>query len=203
MSKRSACRIQAQQHPSWACTFPSFAEAMLNEIKVLRKSGCAFDDKDSVVKQTWGSCYGCKVTFPEPETCESRSIFGKQPCNAGSFATIGVSTYAAQLAWWFAHFDPSRFKIVKSYDLHHHNQKELLNSIVEFSQLERPRNFTQGELNNVWGYEGGYQVSDLTQSEVQMARLLRLYFRQADEDLQKLLSKTHPEVGPIPVEIDV
>ena len=42
MSKRMACRQQARKDALAVCTFPTFAQMVVDEAKMLRRRGCTF-----------------------------------------------------------------------------------------------------------------------------------------------------------------
>lgn len=139
--------------------------------------------------KTWSDCYSCKVTFPSKQTCQQSWRFNKQPCHAQPFLTLSVSMYAAQLSWWFGHFPKSRFMFINSDDLHGKDTLPLLNTILDFAEVDGPF-FQEKNLQNVWGYNGGYNKSELSDLDRHTVTFLELFFRQADHDLKLLLSKT-------------
>lgn len=220
MSKKMACREQAQTTPTQACQFPTFAEMVLAEVAILENQGCAFNRKvrcnwalaspdatschtvaghandgwgcvlqGQMFPKTWSDCYSCKVTFPSKRTCKEPWHFNKQPCHAQPFLTLSISMYAAQLSWWFGHFPKSRFMFINSDDLHGKDPLPILNMILDFAEVDGPY-FQQKNLQNVWGYNGGYNKSELSDLDLHTVEFLELYFRQADHDLKLLLSKT-------------
>jgi hypothetical protein len=135
--------------------------------------------------KAWADCFGCTVSFASKEEC-SKLRLHKEPCDAKPIHSLSVSTYAAQLSWWFSHFLPDRFKIVLSSDLHS-NPMPILNSIIKFMGLDAGP-FKPGMLQNVRGYMGDYNITKLTPLERKTVRLLQLYFRQATADLRELLA---------------
>lgn len=147
--------------------------------------------------KSWAECYGCRATFVDKAKCSSWS-FHNEPCHAPPFLTLSVSTYAAQLAWWFAHFPASQFKIVTSADLHVRDPTPILNSVIEFAQLET-KPFVPQMMRDVWGYDGGYNITNLSPLERKAVEFLQLYFRQSDLDLNALVAPLG--VGAIPQEI--
>eukprot|EP00892_Ulva_mutabilis_P006868 jgi/Ulvmu1/4553/UM002_0281.1 len=189
MSRKMSCREQAQRTPTQACQFPSFAEMVLAEVDLLEKQGCAFNRKAHVFPKTWSECYSCKVTFPSKKTCDHSWRFNKQPCHAQPFLTLSVSMYAAQLSWWFGHFPKSRFMFINSDDLHGKDPLPILNMILDFAEVDGPY-FQEKNLQNVWGYNGGYNKSEVSDLDLHTIKFLELFFRQADHDLKLLLSKT-------------
>jgi len=194
MSRKMACREQAQRAPTQACHFPSFAEMVLAEVDMLEKQGCAFNRKVLCMnfqpcQSCHTHCYSCKVTFPSKQTCQQSWRFNKQPCHAQPFLTLSVSMYAAQLSWWFGHFPKSRFMFINSDDLHGKDTLPLLNTILDFAEVDGPF-FQEKNLQNVWGYNGGYNKSELSDLDRHTVTFLELFFRQADHDLKLLLSKT-------------
>lgn len=121
------------------------------------------------------------------------------PCAAQPHLTLSVSTYAAQISWWFAHFPRDRFKFITSAELHAHDATPILNEIIEFTGVDAVP-FEPSMLRDVWGYAGGYNVSSLSPIDLKAASFLRLYFRQAEADLRTLLAPLG--FRGTPVEID-
>ena len=74
-----------------------------------------------------------------------------------------------------------------------------LNKVVQFMDMPIP-NFRQDMLKNVWGYNGGYNRTELTPLDLHAVRFLQLFFRQSNLDLAELL-KDDPSFQSIPPEI--
>jgi hypothetical protein len=148
--------------------------------------------------KTWADCFGCIISFAAEKECNQWRLH-KEPCRAHPIMTLAVSSYAAQLAWWFAHFPPDRFKFFTSTDIHATDPIPFLNSILEFMGLEA-HPFSMEILKNVQGYKGEYNITDLSTLDLKAVRLLQLYFRQANADLRELLAplgvgSIAPEIG--------
>jgi hypothetical protein len=136
--------------------------------------------------KSWSDCYGCSVTFTDKQACAAWS-YHTEPCRQAPFLTLSVSTYAVQLAWWFAHFPAHRFKVMTSADLHTIDPTPILNSIIQFSGLHA-HPFNKTMLRDVWGYNGGYNITDLSAIELKTVQFLQLFYRQAELDLRALLA---------------
>jgi hypothetical protein len=149
--------------------------------------------------KTWADCYGCKVTFPNPKVCASPLVWNKQPCHARPFLTLSVSMYAAQLSWWFAHFPKSQFMFITSNELRKDDPLPVLNKVVAFMDMGMPR-FRADLLKNVWGYNGGYNITDLSPLDLHTVQYLQLFYRQATQDLEQLL-QGRADFSGIPPEI--
>lgn len=147
--------------------------------------------------KSWAECYGCRATFVDKSTCTSWA-YHDEPCHAPPFLTLSVSTYAAQLAWWFAHFPATQFKFVTSSDLHKRDPTPILNSIIDFMGL-KTYPFRPSMMRDVWGYDGGYNITNLSPLERKAVEFLQLYYRQSELDLQALLAPL--EFQGIPAEI--
>lgn len=78
---------------------------------------------------------------------------------------------------------------INSDDLHGKDPLPILNTVLDFAEVDGPY-FHQKNLQNVWGYNGGYNKSELSDLDLHTVKFLELFFRQADHDLKLLLSKT-------------
>lgn len=90
---------------------------------------------------------------------------------------------------------------VTSSELRKGDPIETLNKVVQFMDMPIP-NFRQDMLKNVWGYNGGYNKTELTPLDLHTVRFLDLFFRQSNLDLAELL-KDHSSFFSIPPEIEV
>ena len=154
---------------------------------------------------TWFSCFGCSVDRPgigRDEVCSA-----KEPpptCNALRYG-IAVSTYAAQLSWWFSFFPPDRFLILRSTDIENPDlskKVDILNKIKAFAGVAGD-DFTlpgKDEMNTPvkgerrwWGgvhtNPGAYNVKKLHVQDAKAMLLLRLLNRQPLADLTSVLHK--------------
>jgi hypothetical protein len=136
--------------------------------------------------KSWADCYRCRTSFADAASCAALPR-RRSPCAAQPFRTLSVSMYAAQLSWWFAHFARDRFKIVTSADLHTRDIIPLLDSVIAFTGIDAP-NFEPSMMRDVWGYSGGYNITDLSALDLKSVAFLQLFFRQADADLRELLA---------------
>lgn len=148
-----------------------------------------------LVQKTWAGCYGCRTSFVDSESCPETGL-KPDPCNAPPHLALSVSTYAAQLAWWFAHFPRARFKFITSKELHVQDPTPILNDILAFSGIDAAP-FQAEMLRNVWEHNGGYDVTNLSSLDHKAIKFLQLYFQQANADLDALLG---PDFGGIPPE---
>ena len=148
--------------------------------------------------KSWADCYQCRASFADAATCAVKKSAG--PCHATPFLTLSVSTYAAQLSWWFAHFPKERFKFVTSADMHTRDPTPILNSVIDFLGLHAPP-FEPAMMRDVWGYNGGYNITDLSALDLKTVEFLQLYFRQGTADLNALLAPLN--FKGVPVEIPV
>lgn len=151
--------------------------------------------------KAWDDCYHCKFTFANETVCRNVLKWDKQPCHAAPFLTLSVSMYAAQLSWWFAHFPKEKFMFITSNELRKGDPIPTLNKVVEFVDMPIP-DFRQEMLKNVWGYNGGYNRTELTPLDLHAVRFLSLFYRQSNLDLAELL-KNHASFISIPPEIHV
>ena len=147
-------------------------------------------------QHTWADCYGCRTSFADGSFCPKQGP-KPGPCTASPHMTLSVSTYAAQLAWWFAHFPRDRFKFITSKQLHAKDPIPILNDIRAFSGIDAIP-FRAEMLRDVWGYNGGYNITELTPLDRKATNFLQLYFRQPNADLDALLGN---EFGGVPSEI--
>ena len=136
--------------------------------------------------KAWDDCYHCKFTFANETVCRSLLKWDKQPCHAPPFLTLSVSMYAAQLSWWFAHFPKEKFMFITSNELRKGDPIAPLNKVVQFMDMDIP-DFRKDMLKNVWGYNGGYNRTELTPLDLHAVRFLHLFFRQSSLDLAELL----------------
>lgn len=204
MTMRMYCKLQARHAPQQPCDFPSFAELVLEEYHALSKNSCFFASEVRHPK-TWADCFRCSFSFIDDELCTGPPDSQPSPCSASPFLTLSVGDYAAQLAWWFAFFPPESFKIILSYDLHHAPRLPLLNSIRDFAGLQGTPAFTDEMLRGVWGYEGGYNLDELSAHDIKAMRFLRALYSKMNEDLASMLRGTdaHADFAGIPDEIDL
>lgn len=151
--------------------------------------------------KAWDDCYRCKFTFANETVCRSLLKWDKQPCHAPPFLTLSVSQYAAQLSWWFAHFPKSNFMFLTSSELRKGDPVATLNKVIQFMDMPIP-SFRADMLKNVWGYNGGYNKTELSPLDLHTVRFLNLFFRQSNLDLADLL-KDHSSFFSIPPEIEV